>query len=195
MIEAVSIRRALLLHILASSAAVYIVLLRTVDDSYLSHREHWVYMLLALASGGVQAALLVGRCAMVDWWVRRNNPAPSRRRAFLHRHAELATGAVLAAVVGAILVYDGFWMLDESYPRPAFPALLDLLWFSGYVVGGTGVLVYIVLACQQIGQIYNISRKRRAAALAIGFLPEFGFFGLGVAAWVSFLIVYGPSLA
>lgn len=193
--ETVSIRRDLLLHTLASSVAVYMVFLRN-DVGYISPGQHWTYMVFALMAGGIQTVMLVGRCKVVDWWVQRAAPAQSKLRALLHRQAGLATGAVMAAVVGGVLIYDGFWMVEASHSSdPAWTVWLDLLFTGSWVIAGIAVWIYLRLFYRQIGEVYSISRRRQATALVIGLLPEIGAYGLCSALLLWLAILIGPAVA
>ena len=186
-----SVRYKLLLHTLASSIPVYIYYLRTAEQNVIPPDEHWRYMVVALIVGGIQTAMLVGRCAVIDWWIRRNSLEKLKRHTFLYYHADLVTGAVLVGTVGWVLVYDGWWMIEPHLPY----LVLNLLWLVVLGIIGTAVFVYLGVFYLQIGQVYDLSRRQQITALAVSLLPEIILVGLAFVAWLWFIITFIAPIA
>jgi hypothetical protein len=168
------IRRDLMIHALASTIASYLMLSRAVDIADMTSANYWWAMIIALIAGGIQTAGLIGRCKTIDWWNRRRHSAQERYRLFLHRHAGLVTGVVLAVAIGYVLVYDGYWMLYEDYvqPYPDNPFWLNVLWSAGYMIGLAAVLGYVRLILRQIGTTYGLSRREQVMTFIVGMVPE-----------------------
>jgi hypothetical protein len=168
------IRRDLVIHALASTAASYLLLSRAVDIADMTSTNYWWAMVIALIAGGIQTTGLVGRCRTVDWWNRRGRSVQEKRWLFLHRHAGLVTGAVLAVAISCVLVYDGYWMLYESYSRPYSSDPIWLVWLVGvgYIIGLIAVVGYVRLILRQIGATYGLSRREQVVTFIVGMVPE-----------------------
>jgi hypothetical protein len=84
------------------------------------------------------------------------------------------TGAALVVAIGYVLVYDGYWMLYESYSRPYSidPVWLGMLWFAVYIIGLAAVLGYARLILRQIGATYGLSWRKQAVTFIVGMVPE-----------------------
>jgi hypothetical protein len=166
--------RDLVIHALASTAASYLLLSRAVDIADMTSTNYWWAMVIALIAGGIQTTGLVGRCRTVDWWNRRGRSVQEKRWLFLHRHAGLVTGAVLAVAISCVLVYDGYWMLYESYSRPYSSDPIWLVWLVGvgYIIGLIAVVGYVRLILRQIGATYGLSRREQVVTFIVGMVPE-----------------------
>ena len=190
------IRRDLVIHALASTVVSYLLLSRAADIADMTSTNYWWAMVIAVIAGGIQTAGLVGRCRAIDWWNRRKYSVQEKYRLFLHRHAGLATGAVLAVAVGYVLVYDGYWMLYESYSRSnsSDPVWLGMLWFAGYIIGLAAVLGYARLILRQIGATYDISRREQVVTFIVGMVPEVaGYSILGCILLQLGALIFGGS--
>jgi hypothetical protein len=155
----------------------------------------WVISATVIAL--VQIALLRARCALIHRRAARHNPDAPKQHLFMQQHFHLVTRAALIAAIGVIVIYDGYWRLDDAYsrPYPNNPAYFDLLWLLGYGVGLAALVIYVAAMVRQIGRIYQISRAQSLIALGIGLLPEIVLYGILGSCFLALAIMIGPSLA